>query len=144
MKIPVKILDPEIPLPVYEHPGEDAGMDLRSRISCILNPGEFKKIPTGIAMAIPQGYVGYVNPRSGLAAKHGITVLNADGVIDSGFRGEINVILINHGKELFKIVKGHRIAQLIIHKVIEAEWEQVENLPPSGRKEKGFGQTGRS
>ncbi len=143
MEIEIKLLEKDWQCPVYQHPGEDAGLDLQSRVDCLINPGEFLPVPTGIAIAIPRGYVGYVNPRSGLANRYGVTVLNADGVIDSGFRGEICVILINHGKKPFSIRKGDRIAQLIIHQYEQIEWKQVAELEESERKEKGFGQTGK-
>ena len=115
-------------LPRYQHLGEDAGLDLMSRIDLVLEVGSFKLIPTGIALAIPEGYVAYVNPRSGLALKHGITVLNADGVIDPGYRGEIGVILINHGQEAFTIKRGERIAKLIVHKFYPVRWHEVEEM----------------
>jgi len=143
MEIEIKLLEDDWQTPTYQHPGEDAGMDLQSRGDFLINPGEFSQVPTGIAIAIPRGYVGYVNPRSGLANRHGVTVLNSDGVIDSGFRGEICVILINHGKKPFSIKKGDRIAQLIIHKYEQVEWKHVVELRESERKDKGFGQTGK-
>ncbi|MFW5976320.1 MAG: dUTP diphosphatase [Bacillota bacterium] len=143
MKIKVKRIDKDLPLPRYQHYGEDAGMDLYSRESMILNSGEYKLIKTGLKIAIPAGYGGFVYPRSGLALKHGITVLNADGVIDPGYRGEVGVILINHGNKDFKINKGDRIAQLIVHKVFEIEWKEVDNLEKTSRGSGGFGNTGR-
>ena len=142
MEMEIKILEEGFSAPEYQHPGEDAGMDLQSRIDEIINPGEFKAIPTGIAIAIPPGFVGYVNPRSGLARDKGVTVLNSDGVVDSGFRGEVKVILINHGTRPFRIKRGDRIAQLIIHRFEQVTWKKVDNLSETTRKEKGFGQTG--
>jgi dUTP pyrophosphatase len=142
MKIEVKRLDKSLPLPDYQHYGEDAGMDLLSAENTILKAGEYKLIKTGLKIAIPVGYGGFVYPRSGLALKHGITVLNADGVIDPGYRGEVGVILINHSKEDFTIKKGDRIAQLIIHKTYPIQWEEVEELSESQRGAGGFGHTG--
>lgn len=142
MKIKVKKIDENVQLPEYQHYGEDAGLDLIANANYYLNPGEYKLIKTGIKLAIPAGYAGFVYPRSGLALKHGITVLNADGVIDPGYRGELGVILINHGHEKFKIARGDRVAQLIIHKTYEIEWEVVNDLDVSDRGEGGFGHTG--
>ncbi|MFW6281947.1 MAG: dUTP diphosphatase [bacterium] len=142
MKIKIKRLDKTIPLPEYQHIGEDAGLDLLSAEDTILASGEYKLIKSGIKIAIPQGYGGFVYPRSGLALKRGITVLNADGVIDPGYRGELGVILINHGKEDFQINKGDRIAQLIIHRTFNIEWEEVDDLSESTRGSGGFGHTG--
>ncbi len=143
MKIKIKLLKDDWQCPSYQHPGEDAGMDLQAGENCTINPGEFKQIPTGISISLPPGFVGYVNPRSGLAHRYGVTVLNADGVIDSGYRGEIGVLLINHGKKPFKIEEGDRIAQLIVHRFEQVEWEEVQVLEESHRKEKGFGKTGK-
>ncbi len=143
MKIKVKRMDESIPLPAYQHSGEDAGMDLYSAENTSIKPGEYKMIKTGLKLAIPEGYGGFVYPRSGLALKRGVTVLNADGVIDPGFRGEVGIILINHGDSEFEINKGDRIAQLIIHRTFQVEWEEVINLETSTRGEGGFGHTGR-
>jgi len=143
MKIDVKKMDEDVKLPKYQHYGEDCGMDLMSRYEYTLKPGEYKLIKTGIKIAIPQGYGGFVYPRSGLALKKGITVLNADGVIDPGYRGELGVILINHSSKEFNINKNDRIAQLIIHKTFEIEWEEVNELNESTRDVGGFGHTGR-
>ncbi len=142
MKIKIKRLDKSIPLPEYQHYGEDAGLDLIAAEDKVLKPSEYKLIKTGIKIAIPKGYAGFVYPRSGLAIKNGITVLNADGVIDSGYRGEVGVILINHGKETFKVEKGKRIAQLIIQKISLIEWQEVESLDNSNRGSGGFGHSG--
>lgn len=131
-------------IPKYQHPGEDAGLDLHAYEACTLAPGTFAMIGTGIAIALPRGYVGYVNPRSGLALRHGVTILNADGVIDCGYRGEIGVILINHGQAPFVVNKGDRIAQLIIHRFEEIVWQEVDSLPDSKRDTGGFGATGRA
>lgn len=143
MKIEVKKMGEDVKLPKYQHYGEDCGMDLMSRYEYTLQPGEYKLIKTGLKIAIPQGYGGFVYPRSGLALKEGITVLNADGVIDPGYRGELGVILINHSSKEFTINKNDRIAQLIIHKTFEIEWEEVEELSESTRNVGGFGHTGK-
>ncbi|SRR6056297_2861315 len=142
MKIKVQKVDPDVQLPKYQHYGEDAGMDLIANEDYCLESDEFKLIKTGLKLAIPAGYAGFVYPRSGLALRDGITVLNADGVIDPGYRGELGVILINHGSDQFKINKGDRVAQLIIHKTYEIEWEVVDDLQGSKRGEGGFGHTG--
>jgi dUTP pyrophosphatase len=143
MKIEIERVDNSLPLPEYQHYGEDAGLDLRAADSSVIEPGEYKMIKTGLKISIPQGYGGFVYPRSGLALKYGITVLNADGVIDPGYRGEVGVILINHGEHLFEISKNDRIAQLIIHRTFEIEWEEVDSLSTSQRGKGGFGHTGR-
>ena len=121
-----------------------AGADLVAAIqgSLTLAPGARALIPTGIALALPAGYEAQVRPRSGLALKHGITVLNTPGTIDADYRGEIGVILINHGSETFVVERGMRIAQMIIAEVITATWTIVENLPTSARAQGGFGSTG--
>jgi dUTP pyrophosphatase len=135
-------LDPGLPLPAYEHPG-DAGLDLRSRDDVSLAPGERALVPTGIAIALPAGLVGLVCPRSGLAIRHGIGLVNAPGVIDAGYRGEISVILVNHDREsTVTIRRGDRIAQLLIQPVEAADLVEVAELPGSHRGEGGFGSTG--
>jgi len=142
IKIDIEQLNKDLPVPEYKHLGEDAGLDLRAAHDEVINPREWKLIKTGIRIAIPQGYGGFVHPRSGLALKKGITVLNADGVIDPGYRGEVGVILINHGKEPFEINFGDRIAQLIIKKTPLIQWNVVDNLDDTKRAEGGFGHTG--
>jgi len=135
-------LDPELPLPRYAK-GGDAGADIVSRIDITLAPGERALIPTGISLALPDGYVALVHPRSGLAIKHGVTLVNTPGTIDAGYRGEIACILINHdSKESISFKKGDRIAQLVIQQVEKAEFIEVEELPGSGRGSGGFGSTG--
>jgi dUTP pyrophosphatase len=137
-------LDPELPLPRYAK-GGDAGADIVSRIDITLAPGERALIPTGIAIALPDGYVALVHPRSGLAIKHGVTMVNAPGTVDAGYRGELQVILINHDKsESVSFKRGDRIAQLVIQKVERAEFVEVRDLPGSGRGSGGFGSTGRA
>lgn len=137
-------LDPELPLPKYAK-GGDAGADIVSRIDITLAPGERALVPTGIAIALPDGYVALVHPRSGLAIKHGVTMVNAPGTVDAGYRGELQVILINHDRtEPVSFKRGDRIAQLVIQKVERANFVEVENLPGSGRGDGGFGSTGRA
>ena len=137
-------LDPSIPLPNYAK-GGDAGADIVSRIDITLQPGERALVPTGISIALPDGYVALVHPRSGLAIKHGVTMVNAPGTVDAGYRVELQCIMINHDPlEAITFHKGDRIAQLVIQKVERAEFIEVENLPGSGRGSGGFGSTGRS
>jgi dUTP pyrophosphatase len=137
-------LDPELPLPRYAK-GGDAGADIVSRVDITLAPGERALVPTGIAIALPDGYVALVHPRSGLAIKHGVTMVNAPGTVDAGYRGELQIILINHDKsEPVSFKRGDRIAQLVIQKVERAEFVEVQDLPGSGRGTGGFGSTGRS
>ena len=135
-------LNRELPLPAYAKPG-DAGLDLRASEAVTLEPGERKLVPTGVAVAIPDGHAGFVLPRSGLAMQKGVTVLNAPGLIDSGYRGELKVLLINHGALAVGIERGERIAQLVIQAVTHARLVEVERLPDSSRGEGGFGSTGR-
>ena len=134
-------LDPGLPLPVYAKPG-DAGLDLRASEAASIAPGERRLVPTGLAVAIPDGHAGFVLPRSGLAMQKGVTVLNAPGLIDSGYRGELKVLLINHGAEAIVIERGERIAQLVIQPVADARLLEVERLPDSARGQGGFGSTG--
>ena len=137
-------LDPSIPLPVYAK-GGDAGADIVTRVDVTLQPGERTLVPTGIAIALPDGYVALVHPRSGLAIKHGVTMVNAPGTVDAGYRGELQCILINHDRtDAVTFHKGDRIAQLVIQKVERAEFVEVQDLPGSGRGTGGFGSTGKS
>ena len=137
-------LDSSVPLPSYAK-GGDAGADLTTTIDFTLAPGERQLVPTGIAIALPDGYVALVHPRSGLAIKAGITLLNAPGTVDAGYRGEISCILINHDRsESISFKKGDRIAQLVIQKVERAEFIELSELPGSGRGSGGFGSTGSS
>ena len=135
-------LDRGLPLPAYAKPG-DAGLDLRASESVTLEPGGWRLVPTGLAVAIPEGHAGFVLPRSGLAMHKGVTVLNAPGLIDSGYRGELKVLLINHGAEAVAIERGERIAQLVVQAVARARLVEGERLPDSARGEGGFGSTGR-
>ncbi|CAB4747482.1 MAG: dUTP diphosphatase [Actinobacteria bacterium] len=137
-------LDPEVSLPTYAKPG-DAGADLTTRIDFTLKPGERALIPTGISIALPPGYVALVHPRSGLALKNGVTLLNAPGTIDAGYRGEISCILINLDPTIaVSFTKGDRIAQLVIQSVEHARFIEVSTLPGSSRADGGFGSTGSS
>jgi dUTP pyrophosphatase len=143
MELPVQRLDPRAQLPVRAHPG-DAGFDLVAIEPQTLKPGERASIGTGIAIALPDGWGALVVPRSGLAAKHGIGVVNGPGLIDAGYRGEIRVLLINHDpSEPFHIEPGDRIAQLVLVAVPDVRVVDVEELPGSARGEGGFGSTGR-
>ena len=144
VQILIKRLDEGVPLPTYAK-GGDAGADLVTRIDVSLAPGERKLIPTGIAIALPDGYAAFLHPRSGLAIKHGVSMVNAPGTVDAGFRGELQVILINHdANEAVQFSRGDRIAQLIIQKVERADFIEVSELPGSGRGTDGFGSTGRA
>jgi len=133
----------DLPLPEYASE-QAAGMDLHAAVeeSISLKPGEFKLIPTGIAIALPYGYEGQVRPRSGLALKNGITLLNSPGTIDADYRGEIKVILINLGNKSYTVNRGERIAQLVINNLTRANLKLVEKLPPSKRGKGGFGHSG--
>ncbi|HJM34929.1 MAG TPA: dUTP diphosphatase [Acidimicrobiales bacterium] len=144
MEIPITRIDSDLPLPAYAKEG-DAGADLIANENVVLPPaGGRALISTGIAIAIPEGYAGFVQPRSGLAAKHGVTCLNTPGLIDSGYRGELKVLLINTDPETsFEVVKGERIAQLVIQRVESVEFIEVEALSDSDRGSGGFGSTGR-
>lgn len=142
ISVPIKLLSPTAKVPTYAH-YDDAGADLYSDdITVGISPGNVAKIKTGVAVAIPYGYVGLVHPRSGLAAKHAVTVVNAPGTIDAGYRGEIVVLLINHGHERVMIDAGDRIAQLVIQKVETADFDD-SGWTESVRGAGGFGSTGR-
>jgi len=144
MKVLITRLDQGLPLPNYAKPG-DAGADLYSRIDLNLDPGARALVPTGVAIALPSGYAAFIHPRSGRAAKEGLSMVNAPGTIDAGYRGEIQVILINLDKERpINIKRGERIAQLIVQEVARAEFVEVEELPGTSRGEGGFGSTGKS
>jgi dUTP pyrophosphatase len=142
MQISVQRLDRELPMPTHSHEG-DAGVDLYTSIDFKLQSGERRLVPAGIAVAIPKGYVGLVCPRSGMAVKHGITVVNGPGVVDSGYRGELKVALINQGAETVSFERGDRIAQLLVVPVAVQELTEVAELPTSDRGDGGFGSTGR-
>jgi dUTP pyrophosphatase len=135
-------LDPEMPLPAYAQPG-DAGADLRSAVDITLAPGARAMVPTGVAIALPDGFAAFVHPRSGLAIKHGLSMVNTPGTIDAGYRGEIAVLLINHDPTVpIEIKRGDRIAQLVVQKVEQAIFTEVVELPDSHRGSGGFGSTG--
>jgi len=138
----IKRLDPGMPLPSYSHPG-DAGADLATAEDVELGPGERVLVRTGLAIALPAGYAAFVHPRSGLAAKYGVTLVNAPGTIDAGYRGEIKVTLLNTDSDrAVRFSRGDRIAQLVIQRVERAVFHEVEVLPGSSRGDGGFGSTG--
>ncbi len=141
IKLLVQRLSSEARLPEYEHEG-DAGLDLYATEACEIRPGQRKLVKTGVKVALPQGYEAQVRPKSGLALKHGLTVLNTPGTVDAGYRGEIGVIVINHGEQPYQVEKGKKIAQLIIAKVEHAEVVEVRELEATARNEGGFGSTG--
>jgi len=137
-------IDPELPLPAYAKPG-DAGVDLRATEAVTLLPGGGRAlVPTGVAVAIPRGYAGFIQPRSGLALRHGVTCLNTPGLIDADYRGELKVLLVNtDSSEAFQIERGERIAQLVIQAVEHVDFVEVDVLDDTERGDGGFGHTGR-
>jgi len=141
MVVQFKRLDPAALLPRYAHPG-DAGMDLCACETVTLEPGAYRLVRTGLSMELPADAEAQVRPRSGLALKHGVTLLNTPGTIDAGYRGEVGVILINHGREPFHITPGMRIAQMVIASVVRAEIQEAGSLSSTSRGEGGFGSTG--
>jgi dUTP pyrophosphatase len=142
VRLEVRRLDPDLPLPSYAHAG-DAGADLLARVDVTLAPGERVLVPTGLAIALPEGYAGFTHPRSGLAARHGITIVNAPGTIDAGYRGEILVNLVNLDPDhSFEVRRGDRIAQLVVQRVAETVFVEVDSLPGSSRGETGHGASG--
>ena len=143
LRVALRRLAPGTALPAYATTGA-AGMDLSAanEAPMTLAPGQFARVPCGFAIALPAGFEAQVRPRSGLAAKHGVTVLNTPGTIDSDYRGEVQVILINHGPEPFVIERGMRIAQMVVAPVTRVAWEDVEELPSTARDSGGFGHTG--
>ncbi len=142
LEIAVQQLDPDLPLPAYAHPG-DAGADLLTTVDVRLAPGERALVPTGIAIALPEGYVALVHPRSGLAARHGLSIVNTPGTVDSGYRGEIKVLLINHDPvEPITLQRGDRVAQLVVQRYERAAFVPVASLPDSVRGSGGYGSTG--
>jgi dUTP pyrophosphatase len=144
VKVLIKRLDESVPMPKYAKPG-DAGADLATRVDVTLQPGERALVPTGISLALPNGFVALVHPRSGLALKHGVSMVNTPGTVDAAYRGELQVILINHDqKDAITFKKGDRIAQLVIQQVESAEFIEVDSLPGSDRGAGGFGSTGKS
>jgi len=144
VELPFKRLDPQVPLPERAHSG-DAGLDLRSAVDVLVGPGERAMVPTGLSVAIPEGYAGLVLPRSGLASRHGLTMANAPGLIDAGYRGEIICAVVNLDREqAVQIRRGDRIGQLVVIAVPDVSPSFVEELPRSSRGEGGFGSTGTS
>lgn len=142
VRVEVRMLDPGLPAPAYAHAG-DAGADLCAAVDVELAPGTRALVPTGVAIALPPGYVGLVHPRSGLAARLGVTVLNAPGTVDSGYRGEILVNLVNHDPAgTASIARGDRIAQLVIQRVERADFHRIDELSPTVRGADGHGSTG--
>jgi len=142
LSVQLKMLDDGLEPPAYAHPG-DAGADLRTRIDFSLRPGERILVPTGVSLALPHGFVALIHPRSGLATKHGLTIVNAPGTVDAGYRGEIAVTLLNtDSSETLNFKRGDRIAQLVIQRVETAAFELVDELPGSVRGAGGFGSTG--
>jgi dUTP pyrophosphatase len=141
-ELPVQRLHPDAVLPAYAHPG-DAGLDLTSVEEVALGPGERAAVATGLAIAVPDGWVGLVHPRSGLARRHGITVANAPGTIDAGYRGEVLVLLVNLGPDQVRLAAGERVAQLILQRVGSAAVVEVASLGDTTRGSGGFGSTGR-
>lgn len=143
MRIAIQLLSPLVSMPEYATAGA-AGMDLQAAVAenTALEPGEFKLIPCGFAVAIPDGFEAQVRPRSGLAARYGVTVLNAPGTIDCDYRGEVKVLLINHGSTIFVVTPGMRIAQLVISSAVRVEWDRLETLADTKRAAGGFGHTG--
>lgn len=135
-------LDPDLALPTYAHPG-DAGADLQSTVDVTLAPGERVLVPTGVAVALPVGFVALIHPRSGLAARHGLSIVNTPGTVDTGYRGEIKVLLVNHDREAsVTLRRGDRIAQIVIQRFERARFVEVDRLPDSERGEGGYGSTG--
>lgn len=143
LEVPILLLDPALPMPVRAHPS-DAGVDLVARESILLLSGGGRAmVPTGVALALPPGFAGFVQPRSGLAARDGITVLNAPGLIDPGYRDEVKVVLVNTGTASFQVRRGDRIAQLVIQAVARPRFVPVSELSDSDRGRAGFGSSGR-
>lgn len=135
-------LDPGVPLPAYAHPG-DAGADLHTAVDAELAPGERALLPTGLALALPDGYAAFVHPRSGLAVRYGVSLVNAPGTVDAGYRGEVQVSVINlDPRQTVVFRRGDRIAQLVVQRVERARFHEVRTLPGSARAEGGFGSTG--
>ncbi|HEX9766692.1 MAG TPA: dUTP diphosphatase [Nitriliruptorales bacterium] len=141
LDLPVQLLDPAAVVPTYAHPG-DAGLDLSANEDCVLAPGERAAVGTGLAVAIPDGWVGLVHPRSGLALRDGLTVANAPGTIDAGYRGELKILLVNLGSREVAIRRGDRVAQLLVQQVGHARVVVTPSLEDTARGEGGFGSTG--
>jgi dUTP pyrophosphatase len=143
VRVEVRLLDDGLPMPAYAYPG-DAGADLVTAVDVTLQPGERALVPTGVAIALPEGYAAFVLPRSGLASRHGLGIVNAPGTVDAGYRGEIKVALVNHDRdEPITLVRGERIAQLVVQRVEQVIFEAVAELPDSLRGTGGHGSSGR-
>jgi dUTP pyrophosphatase len=142
LEIAVRRLDPEVPLPSYAKPG-DAGCDLVTTVDVELAPGERALVPTGLAIALPEGYAGFVLPRSGLATRHGLGLVNAPGTVDAGYRGEIKLALVNHDlRETLHLKRLDRVAQLVVQRVAHVSWCEVDELSETERGDGGHGSTG--
>lgn len=142
LQVQVTRLDPAVPLPAYAHDG-DAGCDLVTTVDVDLAPGERALVGTGLALALPDGYAAFVQPRSGLAAQHGLGVVNSPGTVDAGYRGEVKVVLVNHDPHHpVRLRRLDRIAQLVVQRVERVAWQETDRLPPSGRGTGGHGSTG--
>ncbi len=142
LEVAVRRLDPDVPLPSYAHAG-DAGCDLVTTVDAEVPPGERVVLPTGLALALPEGYAAFVHPRSGLAADHGVGLVNAPGTIDAGYRGEVKVILVNHDpRASLRLRRLDRVAQLVVQRVEQVGWREVTDLPGSARGRGGHGSTG--
>lgn len=144
LRVPVVRIDPDLPLPSYARPG-DAGLDLRAREDVVIPPaGGRALVPCGVAVALPEGYAGFIQPRSGLALRHGVTCLNSPGLVDSGYRGELKVLLVNTDPTAaFTVTRGERIAQFVVQAVEHVALDEVDELDDSHRGGEGFGHTGR-
>jgi dUTP pyrophosphatase len=142
VEVLVRRLDPGVPLPSYAHPG-DAGADLCTAVDAVVQPGERVLLPTGLAIALPDGYAAFVHPRSGLAVRYGVSLVNAPGTVDAGYRGEVKVSLVNlDPREPVVLNRGDRVAQLVVQRVEVARFHEVDVLPGSARADGGFGSTG--
>jgi dUTP pyrophosphatase len=143
VRIQVRVLDPGLPPPAYANPG-DAALDLRASLDVTLEPGERAAVPVGVAVAIPEGYAGFVHTRSGRALEEGLALVNAPGLVDSGYRGELKVVVVNLDQSRpIKIGRGDKVAQLVVQAVEQVELQPVSELPPSPRGDSGFGSSGR-
>ncbi|WP_146827909.1 dUTP diphosphatase [Aeromicrobium flavum] len=141
-EVQIHRLDADVPIPTYAHPA-DAGTDLVSTVDVTLEPGERTLVPTGVAIALPEGFAGFIHPRSGLALRHGLSVVNTPGTIDAGYRGEIKVLLVNHDlREAVHIARGDRIAQLVVQRVEQVRFTEVDVLSASVRGAGGYGSSG--
>jgi dUTP pyrophosphatase len=142
LEVAIVRLDPDLPVPSYAHPG-DAGADLRTTVDLVLAPGERALVPTGVALALPPGHVGLVHPRSGLAARHGVSIVNSPGTIDAGYRGEVKVMLVNLDPAApVELRRGDRVAQLVVQRFERVRFVEVDDLPTTARGAGGYGSTG--